>query len=185
MKLPSTNSNRANQLRQELKVLTRRFREPREEEKGPLSELQNILRKKLMTLRRAHMHSRRKERARKSTAFPFGFTKQLLGQKRSGQLACCKAEIDRHLEMLPGSNSNFLIDPPAGGTNHLGLHDLHTSKIQILCAEKKRKVTNKFHLTLGSTQIPSITNRPVKSLGKVFDCILKDKAVIQSTNQEG
>lgn len=49
---------------------------------------------------------------------------------------------------------------------------------------KKGKVTNKFHFTFGSTQILSITNKPVKSLGKVFDCSLKDTAAIQSINQE-
>ena len=35
---------------------------------------------------------------------------------------------------------------------------------------KKGKVTTKFHFTLGSVQIPFITDKPVKSLGKVFDC---------------
>jgi len=32
---------------------------------------------------------------------------------------------------------------------------------------KKGKTTDKFRLTLGSTQIPSITEKPVKRLGKV------------------
>lgn len=49
---------------------------------------------------------------------------------------------------------------------------------------KKGKVTNRFHFTLGSTRIPSITEKPVKSLGKVFDCSLKDTAAIQTTNRE-
>ncbi|KAL7833617.1 hypothetical protein AOLI_G00285770 [Acnodon oligacanthus] len=102
--LPYTMNNRSkkiHQLRQELKSLRRRFKEAREEETGPLAELRNILRKKLMTLRRAEWHRRRrKERARKRAAFianPFGFTKQLLGKKRNGQLTCSKAEIDHHL----------------------------------------------------------------------------------------
>ncbi|CAJ1076456.1 uncharacterized protein LOC119779116 [Xyrichtys novacula] len=126
-KLPYTKSNRANkihQLRQELKTLRRQFKEAREEERGPLSELRGILRNKLMTLRRAEWHRRRrKERARKRTAFlenPFGFTKQLLGQKRSGQLSCSKAEIDHHLDTTlrdPSreqelGNCQSLIDPP-------------------------------------------------------------------------
>lgn len=79
-----------------------------EEEKPPLAELRNIIRKKLMTLRRAECHRRRsRERARKQTAFiadPFGFTKQLLGQKRSGRLACSKEELDHFLH-------NNLSDP--------------------------------------------------------------------------
>ncbi|KAJ8348797.1 hypothetical protein SKAU_G00273860 [Synaphobranchus kaupii] len=68
-KLPYTMNNRASkihQLRQELKSLRRRFKEVREEERGPLTELRSILHKKLMTLRRAEWHRRRrKERARK------------------------------------------------------------------------------------------------------------------------
>lgn len=81
--------------------MRRRFKEAREEERGPLAEFHAILRKKLMTLRRAEWHRRRrKERARKRAAFianPFGFTKQLLGKKRSGRLTCSKVEISRHL----------------------------------------------------------------------------------------
>lgn len=34
---------------------------------------------------------------------------------------------------------------------------------------KKGKAINKYRFTLGSTQIPSIIEKPVKSLGKVFD----------------
>ncbi|KAK0148843.1 hypothetical protein N1851_010754 [Merluccius polli] len=178
--VPYTMNNRANkihQLRQELKSLRRRFKEAREEERGPLAELRNILRKRLMTLRRAEWHRRRrKERARKRAAFianPFGFTKQLLGKKRSGQLTCSKAEIDLHLRDTFWS----------GRDDHLGTHVLQTSKIQIPGVEKG-KVTNKFHFTLSGTQIPSITEKPVKSLGKVFDCSLKDTAAIHATNLE-
>jgi len=49
---------------------------------------------------------------------------------------------------------------------------------------KKGKVSNKFRFTLGTTQVPSITEKPVKSLGKVFDCSLKDTAAICATNLE-
>ncbi|KAL7876168.1 hypothetical protein AOLI_G00111310 [Acnodon oligacanthus] len=126
--LPYTKNNRSkkiHQLRQELKSLRRRFKEAREEETGPLVELRNILHKKLMTLRRAEWHRRRrKERARKRAAFianPFGFTKQLLGKKRNGQLTCSKAEIDHHLRDTFCDRSReqdlghcqHLIDPPA------------------------------------------------------------------------
>ncbi|KAJ8014696.1 hypothetical protein DPEC_G00018330 [Dallia pectoralis] len=125
---PYIMNNRANkihQLRRELKSLKRRFKEAREEEKCPLGELCAILCKKVMTLRRAEWHRRRrKERVRKRAAFianPFGFTKQLLGKKRSGQLTCSKAEIDCHLRDNFGDgareqdlgNCQYLIDPPA------------------------------------------------------------------------
>ncbi|XP_061896833.1 uncharacterized protein LOC133645919 [Entelurus aequoreus] len=89
------------ELRQELKSLRRQFKAAKEEERTPLSELTNIVRKKLITLRRAEWHRRRgKEKARKRSAFignPFTFTKRLLGQKRSGHLACPVEEIDHHL----------------------------------------------------------------------------------------
>lgn len=104
-KPPYTMNNRASkihQLRQELKTLRQQFKVASEEERGPLAELRSIIRKKLMTLRRAEWHRRRrKERSRRRAAFlanPFGFTKQLLGQKRSGQLTCSKAEVDHHLK---------------------------------------------------------------------------------------
>ena len=54
-----------------------------------------------MTLKRAEYHwRRRKERANKRAAFisnPYGFTKDLLGQKRSGSLKCSKEELEEHL----------------------------------------------------------------------------------------
>lgn len=81
-------ANQINKLRQELRSLKQQHKVASEDEKQPLVELRNILRKKLMTLRRAEWHRRRgKERARKRTAFiskPFTFTKKLLGDKHSG-----------------------------------------------------------------------------------------------------
>jgi len=47
---------------------------------------------------------------------------------------------------------------------------------------KKENMTNKFCFALGSTQIPSITEKPVKRLGKGFDCNLRDTASIRPTN---
>lgn len=65
-------------------------------------ELKNILRKKLMTMRRAEWHRRRgRERARKRAAFissPFGFTKQLLGDKRGGWLECSIEQVNHFLQ---------------------------------------------------------------------------------------
>ncbi|XP_053183947.1 LOW QUALITY PROTEIN: uncharacterized protein LOC128367182 [Scomber japonicus] len=96
------------QLRKELRKLTKQFKAADEEEKPPLAELQHTIRKRLMTLRRAEWHRRRRiERARKRTSFlsdPFGFTKRLLGQKRSGRLDCSKEEVDHFLH-------NTLSDP--------------------------------------------------------------------------
>jgi len=49
---------------------------------------------------------------------------------------------------------------------------------------KKGKVTDKFHFSLGTTKIPSLTQEPVKSLGKVFNCSLRDTASTKATNQD-
>lgn len=99
-----TNNRRAGriqQLRKELRSLAKQFRKATEAEKPPLAELRQTIRKKLTTLRRAEWHRRRRiERARKRSSFitnPFGFTKMLLGQKRSGRLECSKEEVDDYL----------------------------------------------------------------------------------------
>ena len=89
------------QIRQELKVLTKNYKQAKDAEKPGLAELRQVLRKRLMTLKRAEYHrKRRKERAHKRAAFisnPYGFTKDLLGQKRSGSLKCSKEELEEHL----------------------------------------------------------------------------------------
>ncbi|KAJ8333522.1 hypothetical protein SKAU_G00415300 [Synaphobranchus kaupii] len=77
-----------------------------------------------LAVERADWHRRRrKERARKLASFianPFGFTKQLLGQKLSGRLACSKEEIDLHIQTTYSDperqqelgHCNILIEPP-------------------------------------------------------------------------
>lgn len=47
-----------------------------------------------------------------------------------------------------------------------------------------RKVANQFHFSLGGTWIPSISENPVKCLGKVFNSSLKVTESIKSTGQE-
>ncbi|KAJ3583724.1 hypothetical protein NHX12_015663 [Muraenolepis orangiensis] len=48
---------------------------------------------------------------------------------------------------------------------------------------RKGKVVDKFRFNIADTAIPSISEKPVKSLGKVFDCSLRDTS-IQSTCTE-
>lgn len=61
-----------------------------------------MLRKRLITLRGAEQHRRRKrERAWKRVAFIsnlFQFTKQLLDLKKSGKLLCTKEQMDQNLQ---------------------------------------------------------------------------------------
>ncbi|KAL0202317.1 hypothetical protein M9458_000335, partial [Cirrhinus mrigala] len=89
------------QLRKELRLLRKQFRQASEEDKAALAELRNIVRSKLTTTRRAEWHRRRsKERARRCAEFianPFILTRRLLGQKRSGRLTCTQDEIDKYL----------------------------------------------------------------------------------------
>ncbi|KAJ3600949.1 hypothetical protein NHX12_031922 [Muraenolepis orangiensis] len=49
---------------------------------------------------------------------------------------------------------------------------------------RKGKVVDKFRFNIADTAIPSISEKPVKSLGKVFDCSLRDTTCIQSTCTE-
>ncbi|KAI4888323.1 hypothetical protein NFI96_008073 [Prochilodus magdalenae] len=89
------------QLWQELRLLRKQHKQAKQEEKSGLKELHNILGRKLTTLWRAEWHRRTgRKRARKRTAFmanPFGVTKKMFGQKRSGQLACAEDEINEYL----------------------------------------------------------------------------------------
>lgn len=88
-------------IRAEMKVLKRQYKLAEEEERIGLAQLMNILRKKIIVLRRAEWHRRRRrERARKRAAFianPFKFTRDLLGQKRSGRLASSQEDVDQYL----------------------------------------------------------------------------------------
>ena len=49
---------------------------------------------------------------------------------------------------------------------------------------KNGKVTNKYRFRVADMEIPSITEKPVKSLGKVFDSSLSDKDSIKQTTRQ-
>lgn len=49
---------------------------------------------------------------------------------------------------------------------------------------KKRRVSEKFRFSIENMQIPTITENPVKSLGKIFKATLKEKAAIRYTWEE-
>ncbi len=98
---PNRRELKISQLRQELKSLKRQYKLAEEDEKTALSELTEIIRKRLIILRRVERHRRKcKERTQKCSACivdPFGFTKRLLGQKRSGCLTCSMQEVNHYL----------------------------------------------------------------------------------------
>ena len=90
------------QCRRELKALTKRHKTAGPEVKKSLQQLCDSIRAKMKSLGRAESHRRRrKERARKRMAFisnPFGFTKELLGEKQSGRMESSTEEIDAFLK---------------------------------------------------------------------------------------
>ena len=49
---------------------------------------------------------------------------------------------------------------------------------------KKGKVIDKFRFSLGEHQIPSVIEKPLKSLGKVFNCSLNDRDSIKATSAD-
>ncbi|XP_049337547.1 uncharacterized protein LOC125802987 [Astyanax mexicanus] len=49
---------------------------------------------------------------------------------------------------------------------------------------RKGRVVEKYRFNLDGVLIPSVSEKPVKSLGKIFDSTLKDKAAVQSTQAE-
>ena len=49
---------------------------------------------------------------------------------------------------------------------------------------KKGRVADNFHFTLRGTRIPTVTEKPVKSLGKIFDSSLKDAAAVQQAKSD-
>lgn len=49
---------------------------------------------------------------------------------------------------------------------------------------KKGRVIDRFRFSISGTVIPTVTEQPVKSLGKLFDSTLKDSAAIQIGNLE-
>ncbi|KAJ8010015.1 hypothetical protein DPEC_G00070580 [Dallia pectoralis] len=90
---------------------------------------------------------RRRERARKRAAFianPFKFTKDLLGQKRSGQLACSQEEIEHHLKETYSDplreqelgECSTLINPP-GPSVQFNMAELQLNEVRVV-ARKAR-----------------------------------------------
>ena len=90
-------------VRRELRALKKKYKHASEGERQPFTELREILKAKLRSIRKAEWHRMRwKERAWKRLSFltdPFGFALKLLGDKRSGQLNCSTEELNTILEI--------------------------------------------------------------------------------------
>ncbi|XP_077352497.1 uncharacterized protein prkg2l isoform X1 [Festucalex cinctus] len=98
-------------MRQDLK----RWRRAEHQEKEALSELSSDLRKNLLQLQRAEVTRRRqKEKCQQTNSFfnnPFRYTSALLGQPKSGRLACSKEEVE---EAVKAAHSDPSRDLPLG-----------------------------------------------------------------------
>ncbi|KAI2653774.1 hypothetical protein H4Q32_014114 [Labeo rohita] len=70
-----------------------------------------------------------------------------------------------------------------GPLSRSGLGPNKPAKSQSLVL-RRGNVTDKFHFSLGRVQISSITEKPVKSLGKVFNSTLKDTVTLEETGKE-
>ncbi len=63
----------------------------------------------------------------------------------------------------------------------MGMYELQTCKVQVF-GSKEEEGDRQILLQAGIIyQIPPVTERPVKSLGKVFNCRLNDKDSIKAT----
>lgn len=49
---------------------------------------------------------------------------------------------------------------------------------------RKCKVTDQFRFSVGGIQIPSVREKTVKCLGKLYDCTLRDTAALQETTDQ-
>ena len=92
-------------LRKELRELTKKYRRAEsEEQKAGYADIRKMLRTRMMSLLRAERsRKRRRDRAKarsQFTADPFRFTKELLGDKTSGQLKCPLDKVEEHLKRV-------------------------------------------------------------------------------------
>lgn len=103
----------------------------------------------------------RTERARKRTSSflvnPFGFTKRLLGQKRSGRLDCSKAKVDNYL-------FNTLRDPNRGQElgHQRALLDIPAPLVEINTSEPTWKEVQEVVTSARASSAPGPSQLPYK-----------------------
>lgn len=72
----------------------------------------------------------------------------------------------------------------AGEVDGVGHNVVQASKKSRSLVLKRGKVVDKFQFCISETPIPTLSEKPVKSLGKIFDSSLRDTASIKSTYEE-
>ena len=110
---PSRRQREIGNIRRDLRLLRRRWRESVEEERDGLTQLRSDLRSRLQTLQRAERQRKvAGERTKARTAFftdPFKFVGDLLGRPKSGELQCSPEEMN---ESIRTAHSDPLKDTP-------------------------------------------------------------------------
>ena len=86
----------------ERRQLTKQWRKATEEEKEGINQLQEEIKSRLATLRRAEnlLRKRRRKEQTRSRFYkdPFKFVKSLFTKEKSGSLAVSKADLEEHLK---------------------------------------------------------------------------------------
>ncbi|KAK0138628.1 hypothetical protein N1851_024816 [Merluccius polli] len=106
--------------------------------------------------------------------------------QRSPQQVWSKATSHQSLHGRSQSDNSCTrsqVDPPGVGEHHGVDSSFKPAKSRSLVL-KKGKVTDKFRFRLGEHRIPSVTEKPMKSLGKVINCSLNDRDSIKATSAE-
>ena len=135
-------------LRTELRSVKARWKQAPQEEKPGLEVLMQELRKRIQTLSKAeYERKKRREKRRRRENFlknPFGFTKSLFEQSKSGTLKASQEELEEHLRKTysdprqddPLPEVDGLIRPDAP-LQEFDLSDLKWSEVRE-CAQKAR-----------------------------------------------
>lgn len=99
-------------LRRDLRNLKKQYVTASELEKIGLQGLRDHLRSRLKELRKAErIRKARREKTRKRARFlsnPYGFVKETLEQKRTGQLLCSREEVEEHLRNTHSDQSRHV-----------------------------------------------------------------------------
>ena len=107
-------------IRSELKVLRRRYRHAREEEKPGLKQLRDSQREQLLNLCKAEqLREKRRKKAKRRAEFianPFKFSNNLLDKEKSGKLESSMEEIT---QFLTETHSDDIRDVPLGNCQRI------------------------------------------------------------------
>ncbi|XP_052271350.1 uncharacterized protein LOC127872054 [Dreissena polymorpha] len=107
-------------IRSELKVLRRRYRHAREEEKPGLKQLRDSQREQLLNLCKAEqLREKRRKKAKRLAEFianPFKFSNNLLDKEKSGKLESSMEEIT---QFLTETHSDDIRDVPLGNCQRI------------------------------------------------------------------